>query len=212
MADFAKRRARMVERQIARRGVSDPAVLDAMRQVPRERFVPERLADLAYDDRALPIEAGQTISQPYIVALMLEAAELADTDHVLEIGAGSGYAAAVISRIAAHVITIERHAILADQARDRLAALGYDNVDVVTGDGTKFCPEAAPFDAIIVAAGGPEIPIAFRNQLKLGGRLVIPLGERDDQRLLKLTCIGKDDFRKQDLGSVAFVPLVSERD
>ena len=208
MPAMKQRRARMVREQIARRGVSDANVLDAMREVPRERFVPARLAEFAYEDRPLPIEAGQTISQPYIVALMLEAAAIAPGSHVLEIGTGSGYAAAVMSVFAGRVHTIERHAELAATARRRLAELGYANVDVRAGDGTQGWPEAAPFDAILVAAGGPRIPDALRRQLRIGGRLVIPVGGQDGQRLVRSTRTGEDIFHDEDLGAVTFVPLI----
>jgi protein-L-isoaspartate(D-aspartate) O-methyltransferase len=161
--DMSLARERMVERQIAQRGVRDPHVTEAMREVPREAFVPEGLQEFAYEDAPLPIEAGQTISQPYIVALMIAAAEIQPGDRVLEIGAGSGYAAAVMSRIAERVYAIERHEDLTDQARERLRRLGYDNVEVRTGDGTHGWPDAAPFDAILAAAGGPAIPQTLKD-------------------------------------------------
>ncbi len=200
----------MVERQIARRGVTDARVLAAMRQAPRERFVPDKVREFAYEDSALPIEEHQTISQPFIVAAMIEAAELTPSDRVLEVGAGSGYAAAVMGRIARKVFAIERHPSLAELARRRLQSLGYDNVEIRTADGTLGWPEAAPFDAIIVSAGGPVIPGALEQQLAPGGRLVIPVGEdRSSQRLLKLTRTPQG-FREEDLGPVAFVPLIGE--
>src|SRR6266404_3383682 len=158
MLDLAHDRDRMVDRQLARRGVRDSYVLAAMRRVPREIFVPESLREFAYEDTALPIEAGQTISQPYIVGLMIAAAEIQPGDRVLEIGAGSGYAVAVISRIAERVYAIERIDELTRLAAERLKRLGYDNIELRTGDGTRGWPEAAPFDAILTAAGGPEIP------------------------------------------------------
>lgn len=211
MASQADARARMVERQIAARGVRDARVLDAMRTVPRERFVGEELADAAYRDSPLPIGEGQTISQPYIVALMLEAAEIGPGDRVLEVGAGSGYAAAVASRIAGQVYAIEWHAALAAEARARLAALGYDNVELRGGDGSGGWPEHAPFDAIIVSAGGPDVPDPLKQQLAIGGRLLIPVGPRLNQTLLKLTRRDTDRFEALDLGAVAFVPLVGEK-
>jgi protein-L-isoaspartate(D-aspartate) O-methyltransferase len=198
----------MVENQIAARGVRDPRVLEAMRTVPREAFVPENLGEFAYEDSPLPIEAGQTISQPYIVALMIEAAALRPEDRVLEIGVGSGYAAAVMSRIARRVHAIERHSELAELARERMASLGYDNVVIRTGDGTRGWPENAPFDAILVAAGGPEVPKPLREQLALGGRLVIPVGSADQQRLVRVTRQSETGFEEEDLGSVRFVPLI----
>ncbi|TMK04783.1 MAG: protein-L-isoaspartate(D-aspartate) O-methyltransferase, partial [Alphaproteobacteria bacterium] len=201
----------MVERQIAARGVNDQRVLDAMRQVPREAFVAPGFEEFAHEDSPLPIAEGQTISQPYIVALMIEAAEVRPGDRVLEIGAGSGYAAAVLGRIAAQVYTIERHGGLARSAKDRLARLGYRNIEVRCGDGTLGWPEAAPFDAIIVTAGGPEIPEILRNQLTIGGRLVIPIGSlSDEQRLVKVVRDGEHAFHEEDLGAVRFVPLIGE--
>jgi protein-L-isoaspartate(D-aspartate) O-methyltransferase len=202
----------MVDAQIAARGVRDRNVLEAMRQVPREEFVLPGFEEFAYEDGPLPIGEGQTISQPYIVALMIEAAEIGPGDRVLEVGAGSGYAAAVMSRIADKVYAIERHAALGEAARRRAAKLGYGNLDLRIGDGTKGWPEAAPFDAILVAAGGPHVPKALKDQLAVGGRLVIPVGEHDyAQRLLKVTRRGEADFDEENLGAVAFVPLVGEQ-
>ncbi|MFQ5459763.1 MAG: protein-L-isoaspartate(D-aspartate) O-methyltransferase, partial [Anaerolineae bacterium] len=166
----------MVENQLAVRGIADGAVLTAMAMVPREAFVDPDLAEYAYDDAPLPIDAGQTISQPYMVALMLEALEVRPSDRVLEVGTGSGYAAAVLSMIAAEVFTVERIESLATAARRRLADLGHDNVHVRRGDGTLGWREEAPFDAVVVAAGGPEAPQALLEQLGVGGRLVIPIG------------------------------------
>src|SRR5215213_5675885 len=184
--------------QIARRSVRDPQVLEAMRHVPREAFVEPGCEEFAYEDGPLPIGEGQTISQPYIVALMIEAAELEPGDRVLEVGAGSGYAAAVLGRIAARVHAIERHAALADAAWRRLERLGCDNVELRVGDGTLGWPEAAPFDAILVAAGGPEVPRALKEQLAIGGRLVIPVGgEERRQTLLKLTRKSKTEFEEE---------------
>ncbi|MBJ7501199.1 MAG: protein-L-isoaspartate(D-aspartate) O-methyltransferase [Sphingopyxis sp.] len=210
MADIEDRREAMVDYQVAARGVTDERVLTAMRMVPRERFVPDELAEFAYEDTPLPIEAGQTISQPYIVARMLEAAEIQSDDRILEIGVGSGYAAAVMSRIARRVHAIDRHEELADLARERMAALGYDNVVIRSGDGTRGWPENAPFDVILVAAGGPAIPVPLREQLALGGRLVIPVGAADEQRLMRVTRIGDDSYVEDDLGGVRFVPLIGK--
>lgn len=173
MRNYEKQRARMVETQIAGRGVRDERVLNAMRAVPRERFISEAMAEFAYEDSPLPIEEGQTISQPYIVAAMIEAAEIAPGDRVLEVGAGSGYAAAVIGQIAGEVYAIERHEALSRMAQERFEALGYDNIILRVGDGTKGWPDAGPFEAILVAAGGPEVPQALKAQLAIGGRLVI---------------------------------------
>jgi len=208
MSAAASLRDFMVDSQIAARGVCDTEVLDAMRIVPRERFVPEELREFAYEDTPLPIEAGQTISQPYIVAHMIEAAAIGRDDRVLEIGAGSGYAAAVISRIAGQVYAIERHPQLAALARERMSALGYDNVEIRTGDGTQGWPDVAPFDAILVAAGGPAVPRPLCRQLAIGGRLVIPVGDADAQRLMRVTRRSADNFEEEDLGDVRFVPLI----
>src|SRR4051812_29284819 len=188
MADFAALREEMVRRQIAARGIADPNLLAAMRAVPREAFVPEPLAGHAYEDSPLPIEADQTISQPYIVAMMIEAAEVAPGDRVLEIGAGSGYAAAVTAQIAEEVVAIERHCALVEIARERMARLGYSNVRIVEGDGTSGLPEEAPFEAILCAASGSHVPEVLKGQLSIGGTLVMPVGEPDSvQRLVKVT-------------------------
>jgi protein-L-isoaspartate(D-aspartate) O-methyltransferase len=200
----------MVDRQIEARGIVDPLILAAMRAVPREAFVPERLREFAYEDAPLPIEAGQTISQPYIVAAMIEAAQIGPSDSVLEVGGGSGYAAAVISRMASRVHVIERHEELVALARQRLARLGYDNVEIRSGDGTSGWPEAAPFDAIIVSASGPQIPEPLKQQLRLGGRLVMPVGADDDQTLWRVKR-GKDGaFDQANIAPVRFVPLIGE--
>ena len=199
----------MVERQLADRDVRDPRVLQAFRDVPRHVFVPPELAAQAYDDRALPIAAGQTISQPYVVALMVETLALRSRDRLLEVGTGSGYAAALCSRLCAEVYTIERHAELADLASARIAALGYANVHVRIADGSLGWPAEAPFDAILVSAGGPHVPAALEAQLAVGGRLVIPVGERRGfQKLVRITRSSSDRLEREDLGEVAFVPLV----
>ena len=206
---LADKRREMVDRQIAGRGITDRAVQDAMRTVPREAFVPEAQAEFAYDDTPLPIEEEQTISQPYIVALMASALELSPHDRVLEVGAGSGYAAAVLSRIAAAVYAIERHAVLAELARRRLSELGYDNVEIRHGDGTMGWLEHAPYDGIAVAAGGPSVPETLRQQLAVGGRLVIPVGTTPrDQQLIRVTRTSERDYRHESLGAVRFVPLI----
>jgi protein-L-isoaspartate(D-aspartate) O-methyltransferase len=199
----------MVRAHIADRGVRDPAVLEAMGSVPREAFLPPGLEEFAYADTPLPIERGQTISQPYIVALMAAAAGLRPGDRVLEVGTGSGYAAAILGRIVLEVYTIERHEELASVAAERLARLGFSNVHVRHADGTLGWPEQAPFDAIIVAAGSPKVPKALLDQLALGGRLVIPVGEgRTVQRLLRVTRGIDDRLREEELGDVRFVPLI----
>jgi protein-L-isoaspartate(D-aspartate) O-methyltransferase len=207
--DFAALREDMVRRQIAARGVRDRRVLEAMRTVPREVFVPERLAEFAYDDTPLPIGEEQTISQPYVVALMLEGLELRPGDKVLEIGAGSGYAAAVLSRIAREVWAIERHESLARQAQARMERLGYSNVHIMHGDGTLGWPEHAPYDAVVVAAGGPEVPQALLDQLAAGGRLVIPIGpDPRTQSLVRVRHRAEGAYVREDLGAVRFVPLI----
>lgn len=206
--DFSQARNRMVEAQIARRGLRDPRILAAMRTVPREVFVDLRYRERAYEDGALPIAQGQSISQPYIVAAMLEAAELEDNDRVLEVGAGSGYTAALLGRVADKVFAVERHAVLTEAARERLRALGYDNVELKTDDGGLGWPQAAPFDAIIVSAGGPKIPESLKSQLAIGGRLVMPVGEMDEQRLVRLTRVGRTEFERESLGAVCFVKLI----
>jgi protein-L-isoaspartate(D-aspartate) O-methyltransferase len=209
MADMTEARNRMVERQIARRGVRDRHVLEAMRTVPREVFVDPGMEEFAYQDGALPIGDGQTLSQPYIVALMIEAAEVRPGHRVLEIGAGSGYAAAVLSRIAGSVHAIERHDGLTKKARARLDRIGYDNVTLRTGDGTRGWAEAAPFDAILVAAGAPSAPESLKRQLRVGGTLVIPL-EHDEryQTLTRIRRTAEDAWDEEELGAVRFVPLI----
>lgn len=210
-ADAAERRERMVERDIAGRGVRHPAVIRAMGTVPRERFVAPDLAEFAYEDHPLPIAEGQTISQPYIVAVMVAAAEVGPDDRVLEVGAGSGYGAAVVSLVAAEVWSVERHGALARGARQALDELGYDNAHVVCGDGTQGWPEAAPFDAIIVTAGGPSVPEALLEQLEDGGRLVIPVGpETRGQELIRVRRDG-NEFHEEFLGPVRFVPLIGSK-
>ena len=199
----------MVAAQIAARGIHDAALLAAMREVPRHAFVDASLQRDAYDDTPLPIEEGQTISQPYIVARMLEAARLGGADRVLEVGAGSGYASAIASRLAAHVDAVERHPRLAEIARERLARLGFANVDIHCGDGSIGWRAGAPYDAILVAAAGPFVPDALRDQLAVGGRLVMPVGgQHVTQRLIRLERDGAGAFHESDLGGVMFVPLV----
>jgi protein-L-isoaspartate(D-aspartate) O-methyltransferase len=205
-------RERMVSAQVAGRGITNKHVLDAMRCVPREAFVDAGMEEFAYEDSPLPIAEGQTISQPYIVAAMIEAADVRPGDRVLDVGTGSGYAAAVLAEIADDVYTIERHQALADRARERFGAAGYRNIYARHGDGTLGWPEAAPFDAIIVAAGGPEVPEALRDQLKVGGRLVIPIGDvLHHQRLVKIVRESEQDFSESELEPVRFVPLIGEQ-
>ena len=202
-------RERMVATQIEARGITDPLVLDAMRIVPRERFVPASLAKFAYDDGPLPIGHGQTISQPYIVAVMTQAAGLKPGARALEIGTGSGYGAAVLSRIAAEVYTVERVGALAAAARASLAKLGYANVHVLEGDGSLGWADHAPYDAIVVTAGGPRVPRTLLNQLAAGGRLVMPVGPvARHQRLVRVTRTDAHEYAYEDLEEVAFVPLI----
>jgi protein-L-isoaspartate(D-aspartate) O-methyltransferase len=207
--DTSQQRQSMVERHIEARGIHDPAVLAAMRAVPREAFLPADLQEFAYDDTPLPIEEGQTISQPFIVAAMVESLKLRPGDRVLEIGTGSGYAAAVLAEIADEVYTIERHRALANQAESRLRQLDYRTVHVLCGDGTLGWPEHAPFDAVLVSAGGPEVPRVLVEQLAPGGRIVVPVGpDVRDQRLLRVTKAPDGSTRTDDLGGVRFVPLI----
>ena len=207
---FAVREA-MIERQIIGRDVHDPAVIRAMRLVPREAFVSARHRALAYGDTPLPIPAGQTISQPYVVALMLSKLRLKPEHCVLEIGTGSGYAAALLAHIVREVHTVERIEKLVAYARARLSALGYDNVIVHHGDGTLGWPPNAPYDAVVVAAGGPALPPALREQLKINGRLLMPIGRSERrQALVQVTRTGANTYDQIDLGAVAFVPLIGE--
>ena len=211
MTDFAAEREAMVERQLRGRGIRDTHILDAFRAVPREEFVSPEEAHLAYGDHPLPIEAGQTISQPYIVALMIEAAGVTRGERVLEVGAGSGYAAAVLGQIAAEVVAVERQPELVAIARERMSRLGCGNVTIVEADGTLGWPDAAPFDAILAAASGSHVPAPLVEQLADGGRLVMPVGDPGEvQELVKVTK-GKDGRTiQQNLGAVRFVPLIGK--
>jgi protein-L-isoaspartate(D-aspartate) O-methyltransferase len=203
----------MVADQLRRRGIRDQRVLDAMASVPREQFVPNVPASVAYDDRALPIDAGQTISQPYMVARMTELLRVEAGDRVLEIGTGSGYQAAVLAHLGAKVTSIERHADLADAARERLAELGVEaagSVDVHVADGSQGDPDGAPWDGIVVTAAAPAVPDALREQLAIGARLVIPVGPRDQQDLIVVERKGPNDWEELSDGAVVFVPLVGE--
>jgi protein-L-isoaspartate(D-aspartate) O-methyltransferase len=212
MADLSEARRQMVAHQIEERGVRSSAVARAMQEVPREEFMSEEMREFAYADSPLPIGEGQTISQPYIVAYMTEALDLERGERVLEVGTGSGYAAAVLSRIAGEVYTIERHPSLARSASATLERLGYRNVHVIEGDGTKGWPDAAPYDAIVVAAGGMDVPPALRSQLAVGGRLVIPVGPTPrEQRLVRVIRVSEDEFEEEDLLPVRFVPLIGEQ-
>lgn len=209
--DFAAEREAMVERQLRRRGIADPRILNAFRAVPREAFVAAEHAHLAYGDHPVPIAGGQTVSQPYIVALMIDAADIRRGHRVLEVGSGSGYAAAVISRIAGRVIGIERLPVLAAMSRERLRQLGCNTVEIIEADGTMGWHEGAPYDAILVAASGSHVPSALVEQLAPGGRLVMPIGARDDvQRLVQVTRFADGGVEHSDLGAVRFVPLIGE--
>jgi len=199
----------MLKEHLQERGIRDRAVLAAMREVPREEFVDERVVAKAYGDHPLPIAEGQTISQPYIVAYMTEALELGPDDRVLEIGTGSGYAAAILSRIVTTVYSVERLGALAQSARQRLERLGYTNIVIHEGDGTLGWPEHAPYDAIVVTAGAPSVPQPLLAQLATGGRLVIPVGRScDAQSLIRVRRVTEHDYHREELCGVRFVPLI----
>lgn len=209
-AERRRQRDAMVQQQIVKRGIHSPEVIAALRKVPREKFIAKALGKFAYEDAPLPIAEQQTISQPYIVAFMLEALQLKGPERVLEIGTGSGYAAALLAELAAEVITLERYQSLADEARAVLQGLGYNNVEVIQSDGTLGWPEQAPYEGIVVAAAAPEVPQALKNQLTIGGRLVIPVGTLDGQSLLCVTRTSECAYREEPLTQVRFVPLVGE--
>ncbi len=206
MIHYRLARDEMVKHQLIRRGIKDPKVLDAMRKVPRHRFVSQALRNRAYDDCPLPIGHSQTISQPYIVALMTEYLEMTGGERVLEIGTGSGYQAAVLSEIADKIFTMERHTALASQARKVLDELGYDNIVMRTGDGTIGWKQFAPYDRIIVTAGSPHVPESLLKQLADGGRMVIPVGDKYGQDLMVVDRHG-DDIETTKAGGCVFVPL-----
>jgi protein-L-isoaspartate(D-aspartate) O-methyltransferase len=211
MPDFEKLRDRMVERQLKPRGIQNAAVLRAMRAVPRHEFVPARMKAYAYEDSPLPIGEEQTISQPYIVALMTELLEPSEGDRVLEIGTGSGYAAAVLSLIVRAVYTIERHRSLVQRATERFRRLGYDNIHIFEGDGTLGLAEQGPYDGILVTAGAPEVPGALEAQLAVDGRLLVPTGSsRRSQQLVRVRRLSRSDYRREMLSHVRFVPLVGK--
>jgi protein-L-isoaspartate(D-aspartate) O-methyltransferase len=212
MSQLMEKRALMLKAHLASRGITDESVLDAFRTVPREAFVPIELRELAYDDKPLPIGNGQTISQPYIVALTVAALAIEPGDRVLEIGTGSGYAAAILGKVAKQVFTVERIAALARVAEQRLQDAGFDNVHVLSADGSLGWPEHAPYDAIAVAAGGPRVPEALKQQLKIGGRLVMPVGKEEaTQMLVRVTRTGDSAYREEPLTAVRFVPLIGEQ-
>jgi protein-L-isoaspartate(D-aspartate) O-methyltransferase len=209
MPDYAALRRRMVDRQLVPRGIRHPGVLRVMGVIPRERFVPEADAPDAYEDSARPIGEAQTISQPYVVALMLEALDPKPTDRVLEIGTGSAYVTALLAELVAEVYTVERLETLATVARQRLAELHYRNVHVRHGDGTLGWPEHAPYDGIVVSAGGPEVPAPLLPQLRVGRHLVVPIGPTPRaQELVRVTRRSSGEDTRESLGAVAFVPLI----
>lgn len=205
------RRQRMVADHLRRRGIHDPRVLLAFATVPREEFVPPQLIDHAYDDVPLPIGGGQTISQPYVVAITAQALELTGSERVLEIGTGSGYAAAVLGELGSEVHTVERIPELATTAAERYARLGTTNVHVHQGDGTLGWPERAPYEAIAVSAGAPRPPPALLEQLTIGGRIILPMGDPDNQSLVRITRRAHHQYVEESLGYVRFVPLLGEQ-
>jgi protein-L-isoaspartate(D-aspartate) O-methyltransferase len=207
--DYQGDRQAMVEEQLRRRGISDARVLEAMGRVPRHLFLSQDYQDAAYDDRPLPIGEGQTISQPYMVAIMTQALELRGGEKVLEVGTGSGYQAAILAELARGLFTVERIPNLTQNARKILEGQGYRNISFRTGDGSKGWPEEAPFDGIMVTAAAPEIPATLKSQLAEGGRLVIPTGPRYTQTLYKLTRRG-GQFIEEDITGCVFVPLVGD--
>lgn len=206
---FYRQRLRMVARHLESRGIADPRVLAAMSSVPREEFVPPKSRDEAYHDGPIPIGRGQTISQPYTVAMMCQALQLTGDEKVLEIGTGSGYAACVLSHLAREIHTIERIPELASLAAERIKRLEYHNVQVHTGDGSLGLAEEAPFDAIVVTAGGPDLPSAYADQLAEGGRIVMPIGRRHDQTMCRYTK-RNGSLHREDLGGFCFVPLIGK--
>ncbi|MEK6588212.1 MAG: protein-L-isoaspartate(D-aspartate) O-methyltransferase [Chloroflexota bacterium] len=207
---FRRARERMVEEQLRGRDITDPRVLQAVGAVPRHQFVPEDLRDQAYADGPVRLDHGQTISQPYIVGLMSQLLELRGSETVLEIGTGSGYQAAVLSRLAKQVYTLERVPELASAAANRLKELGYTNVEVIEGDGSAGLPEHAPYPAIVVTAAAPRVPGPLKDQLEVGGRLVLPVGSQDGQMLELWRRKSEDDFSQERIAPVAFVPLLGE--
>lgn len=209
--DFNALRAQMVRQQISLRGIHDVAVLEAMGRVPREQFLPAQIRNYAYDDTPLPIGNNQTMSQPYIVALMAQAASLTPKSRCLEIGSGSGYSAAVLSRLCLHVDSIERIPELVNSAKEKCQALGYSNIHIICGDGTLGRPESAPYDAIVVTAGAPVLPKALLSQLNVGGSIIIPVGELHMQELIRLKKVGIEEHTQEVLEIVRFVPLLGEQ-
>lgn len=211
MKDYSISRRRMVEEQVVSRGVSDPRVINAMLRVPRHKFVEEALAGKAYQDAPLPIGEKQTISQPYMVAVMSEALQLDGSETVLEVGTGSGYQAAVLALLADRVFSLERLPSLARRARKALDNNGFSKVNIRLADGTVGWPEMAPFDGIIVTAGAPKIPQEYLDQLSPGGRLVIPVGDRESQILLRITRVGEAEYKEEQMLGCRFVPLIGNQ-
>lgn len=213
MSDFEKLRIQMVSKQLVQRDIHNKRVIAAMRRVPREYFVAAEWRDRAYSDQPLPIAANQTISQPHVVAYMIEALAPDTSSKVLEVGAGSGYAAAVLAEISNEVYAIERIGELVQSASSNLQKCGYENVHLLHDDGTSGWPEEAPFDAILVSAAPAEVPEALKSQLNIGGRMVIPVGERTSiQQLIRITRRSEDEFYEEELAAVRFVPLISDDD
>jgi len=211
MQDFKNLRELMLDNQLKLRGIKDPSVLQAMGEVPRQEFVPEHMAKYAYEDSPLPIGEGQTISQPYIVAFMTELLELSFKERVLEIGTGSGYGAAVLSRIAHEVFTIERYEDLADAARQRFRRLGYNNIRIFHGDGSLGLEKHSSYHAIVVTAGAPSVPESLKEQLAVGGRLVIPVGStKQSQQLIRVRRLSKHEYSQTTITPVRFVPLIGK--
>ena len=208
MKDYTISRRRMVEEQVIDRGVTDPRVINAMLKVPRHNFVEEALAGKSYQDAPLPIGEKQTISQPYMVAVMSEALMLDGTETVLEVGTGSGYQAAVLALLAERVFSLERIPSLARSARKALDSNGFSKVNIRLADGTLGWLDKAPFDAIIVTAGAPQVPQEYLKQLAVGGRLVIPVGDRESQVLMRITRVGENDYKEEKMLGCRFVPLI----
>ena len=209
--DYEQARKLMVQDQILGRGIRNRRVLEAMKKIPREEFVPLEFRRMAYRDRALPIGEGQTISQPYVVGLMTDALEVKRGAKILDVGTGSGYQAAIFAELGAKVISIERQDFLARSAMERLRRLGYGDVEVIFGDGSCGWPSEAPFDGIVVAASGPTIPTPLLEQLKEGGHLVMPVARGAvEQELVRITSLGKGRYERRELGAVVFVPLIGK--
>lgn len=211
MKDFTIARRRMVENQVIARGVTDPRVIDAMLKVPRHKFVEEALADQAYQDAPLPIGEKQTISQPYMVAVMSEALQLKGDETVLEVGTGSGYQAAVLALLCDRVFSLERLATLARRARRALDENGFSKVNIRLADGTLGWKDMAPFDGILVTAGAPSIPQEYLDQLAVGGRLIIPVGDRASQVLIRVTRVSEQEYREEKMLGCRFVPLIGSQ-